>query len=111
MQGKTTMGKKRSPQWPKVRAQHLELFPACEVCGSVKKVEVHHIVPFSFDSSKELDPTNLISLCEFKKGGITCHLLVGHGGSYFKMNPNVKEDAVKVKAILANSVDGKKDEV
>ena len=82
--GKVPIGKKRSSQWPKVRKQHLEKNPACAACGSIEKVEVHHKIPFHFDQSKELDLSNLITLCECKKntGGVNCHLEIGHGDSY-----------------------------
>ena len=93
IQGKAPLHSKRSSKWPAVRKAHLKQFPTCAVCGGTKKVEVHHIVSFVEDPSKELDPTNLITLCESKSHGVTCHLFVGHRGSYKKINPNVIEDA------------------
>lgn len=93
LQGKAPSGAKRSHLWPGIRKAHLAKFPACAVCGSVRKVEVHHMTPFHVEPSLELDPSNLISLCEQKKFGITCHLLVGHCGNYRGMNPDVKADA------------------
>jgi hypothetical protein len=41
------------------------------------------------DKSLELTPDNLITLCESKKYGITCHLFVGHRGNYRLFNPDV----------------------
>ena len=38
----------------------------------------------------ELEPTNLITLCECLSYGINCHLLVGHLGNY----RNINNDAV-----------------
>ena len=87
-------GAKRSPQWPRIRAEHLRKFPACAVCGETKKnVEVHHCVPFSVDPSKELDPSNLITLCESGRNGIVCHRAIGHLGLYQSFNKNVKIDS------------------
>jgi len=63
------------------------------VCGGVKKIEVHHIIPFSQNPELELDPNNLITLCETKKYGINCHLLIGHCGNYRWSNPDVVQDA------------------
>jgi len=54
----------------------------------MKGIQVHHVIPFHTDPSKELDENNLISLC---KGG--CHLKIGHGGSYQFYNPHAREDA------------------
>jgi 5-methylcytosine-specific restriction protein A len=91
----------RSPDWPKVRAAHLKLHPVCEACGAHGKsasLEVHHVVPFSDDPSKEKDPTNLITLCS--EGGLDCHFWAGHAGNYKCSNPNVREDAKKIRAAI-----------
>lgn len=52
-------------------------------------MRVHHVVPFHVDPSRELDPSNLMTLCEAKKYGINCHLLVGHLGNWRRWNPFV----------------------
>lgn len=62
----STLSTPRSPEWRKLRKKHLKIYPACSVCGSTKNVVPHHIIPFNQDPSKELDPENLISLCENK---------------------------------------------
>lgn len=80
----------RSSQWPKVREKHLSSQPCCVACGSCKKPEVHHIVPVSVDPSRELDPTNLITLCDKY-----CHFAIGHLMSYHSWNEEVEEDAAK----------------
>lgn len=86
-------GKKRSGGWPKVRAEHLAKSPTCVVCGGKKKLEVHHMLPFHLHPQLELDPNNLITLCENKKDGVNCHLFLGHLGSFKAYNPNVIKDA------------------
>jgi len=78
----------RSSKWPKIRAKHLEKQPCCAACGSCKKPEVHHIVPVHVDSSKELDPDNLVTLCDKY-----CHFAVGHLMNYKSWNDGVLEDA------------------
>lgn len=93
VQGKATIGSKRSSRWPAVRREHLKKFPTCAVCGGSKKLEVHHIKPFYMDSSLELEPTNLITLCESKSFGVVCHLFFGHLGNYKNVNNNIAEDA------------------
>lgn len=92
-QGKATTGELRSKHWPKVRKEHLIKQPTCAVCNSTIQLEVHHIVPFARDPSKELDPDNLITLCENSNDGVICHLLFGHLGNYQFVNPDVVEDA------------------
>lgn len=93
IQGKASLGHKRSNKWPTVRKNHLKDNPTCAVCGGTEKIEVHHIKPFHEYPELELDPDNLISLCESKSFGIVCHLFAGHLGSYKKTNPSVVEDA------------------
>jgi len=93
LQGKAPLGAKRSSKWPAVRKNHLKLNPICAVCGDTNKLEVHHIKPFHLHPELELEPTNLITMCESKSYGIICHLLIGHNGSYQKINPNVIDDA------------------
>jgi hypothetical protein len=79
----------RSPEWPKVRAQHLKMEPTCQACGTKKNLTVHHIIPFHIDMSKELDHSNLITLCEEHH----CHFVFGHLDSWFSYNIHVREDA------------------
>lgn len=97
IQGKDTdkvpKGAKRSSKWPKVRKEHLKKNPTCAVCGGKKKLEVHHVKCFHLHPDLELDPSNFITLCENKKDGINCHLLVGHLGSYKSFNENAPTDA------------------
>lgn len=86
----------RSGKWPLVRAGHLVKHPACEACGnSVKsKLNVHHIRPVHVAKESELDPKNLVTLCEAGgKLGMNCHLTVGHLGNWKAWNEHVLEDA------------------
>lgn len=93
IQGKAPLSAKRSSHWSTVRKNHLKANPFCVACGDTDKLEVHHIKPFHTHPELELEPSNLITLCESKSYGIICHLLLGHNGSYKTINPNVKEDA------------------
>lgn len=90
----------RSPKWGATRKEHLKENPCCAVCGKKKSwklsIQVHHIVPFSVDPSKELEPTNLITLCGDH------HLWVGHLGWFCSWNPNVEEDAESMFNRIAN---------
>jgi 5-methylcytosine-specific restriction protein A len=91
--GKHPLGAARSGHWPTVRKQHLALHPVCEVCGGAVKLEVHHIRPFHLHPDLELDPANLVTLCEANKGGANCHLLFGHLGNFKSFNVEVTTDA------------------
>ena len=81
------LGATRSPQWEKLRKQFLKTQSSCQVCSTTKNLEVHHIIPFHVDASKELDMDNLITLCNDH------HLLFGHLMSYRSFNGYVKDDA------------------
>lgn len=83
----------RSPGWRKVRREHLKEFPDCIGCGGRKKLEVHHVVPVSVAPDLELARDNLRTLCESKRYGLNCHLVLGHNGDYSDMNPDVDMDA------------------
>lgn len=77
----------RSWQWKDVRKKHLESQPYCQACGRKDNLEVHHIVPVHINPSRELDGSNLITLCS--KG---CHLMFGHLMDYKSWNPHVVAD-------------------
>ena len=81
---------KRSPEWFELRRKWLEKHPFCEACGGTERLEVHHIVPVHIDPSRELDETNLITLCEAKDRN--CHFVFGHFHNWWAWNPNVIED-------------------
>lgn len=82
----------RSAQWPKVRAEHLKTEPVCRVCGTAQNLNVHHVIPVHVNESGELEPLNLITLCE-GKDGCGCHFLFGHLRNWVSWNPNVFTDA------------------
>ena len=95
--GKRSWSQKRSSDWPSVRQAHLKENPTCAACGGESGVEVHHIKPFHLAPELELDPKNLVSLCESKKYGVNCHLFFGHLGNYQVENPHVLEDVKRCK--------------
>lgn len=77
---------KRSSQWDATRDAFMRDHPACAACGSTKKLQVHHIMPFHLHPDLELDTKNLIVLCMDVN---ECHLGIGHGGSFRCYNPKV----------------------
>lgn len=77
----------RSPKWGSVRKQHLKDNNFCAACGRNKKLEVHHIEPVHLNPERELDPSNLITLCDDP-----CHLLFGHLMDYKSWNKDVIND-------------------
>lgn len=78
---------KRSPKWSSIRKDFLDKNSSCAACGRTKKLEVHHIVPVHVDPLRELDDTNLITLCDSP-----CHLLFGHLLDYKSWNTEVISD-------------------
>lgn len=86
--------KSRSPEWSKLRKQHLAVEGACAACGGTSLLQVHHIDPVHLAPEKELDPTNLITLCIRN----LCHLEVGHGSDYKFYNDWVVRDSQDVLA-------------
>lgn len=80
---------KRSTKWPYWRRKHLKTENSCQWCGAIGFLQVHHIVPVHVDSSKELELSNLITLCETPNHN--CHRRVGHLGAWIRWNPKVRE--------------------
>ncbi|WP_220199768.1 HNH endonuclease [Ktedonospora formicarum] len=101
-------GKERSGEWARVQDEHLLREPACRACGyKGKKVQVHHIKPFHLHPELELDPSNLITLCQAR--GKHHHMLLGHLNLWASYNAEIEDDvrhfygqsARQIKASLA----------
>lgn len=80
----------RSGQWARVRAEHLKVHPNCIACGRSSDLEVHHVESYAQHPEKELDPTNLVTLC-----ADPCHIVHGHLMAWTRINPSVREDAAR----------------
>ena len=91
----------RSAAWKSLRKRHLRDNPRCEACGSTENVVPHHVVPVRLDPSKELDPNNLVSLCEGRT--FNCHLFFGHLKRWDRHNPKVFDDAKAWRARIEES--------
>lgn len=107
--GKRNWSNKRSKDWPNVREAHLKENATCAVCGGKESVEVHHKKPFHLAPELELEPTNLISLCEAKKYGVNCHLFFGHLGNYKTENLHLETDVKTWKKRFSERKDQLKD--
>ncbi len=92
---------KRSSQWSAVRNAYLVNHNRCAACGSRKRLQCHHIVPFWVDASLELSVENFITLCTNGKYGMrNCHLNIGHAGNWKRVNPDVVADAALMRMRL-----------
>lgn len=97
-----TLSVPRDPGWREIRNAFLiDNGSICAVCGKVKNLNVHHIIPVHVDKTLELETSNLIVLCE-NKTPMNCHLGIGHLGNFKAYNPHVKEDAVFWKDRIKN---------
>src|ERR1700722_1082943 len=83
----------RSPKWHEVERAHLAKEGWGRNCGATSALQVHHKMPFHLDPVRELDPTNLITLCENFRDGVECHLHVGHLGNCKNFNPQIAQIA------------------
>ena len=84
----STKSLSRDSRWGKVRDEHLRRMPFCAACGSCEKLQVHHRIPVHLDRARELDPTNLVTLCMSEQ---ECHLDIGHNGSWKDYNERLDE--------------------
>jgi 5-methylcytosine-specific restriction enzyme A len=80
----------RDDRWAGVEKRHLKDEPVCQYCGGSEKLQVHHMQPFHLFPARELDPTNLITLCEEPE--LDCHLMHGHLGDFKLYNPNIRAE-------------------
>lgn len=90
LSGKVPAGSKRSDKWPEVREAHLKIQPYCKCCGGKNKLQVHHLKPFHLHPELELNPKNLITLCEDSVHN--CHILFGHLRNFKSFNVNCPKD-------------------
>lgn len=90
----------RSDRWDTVRDNHLKSNPWCAACGcrDVTRLNVHHRRPFHLFPELELDPANLMTLCETSR---RCHLDIGHEGNWKSWNPAVNEQAGRMLRLRA----------
>jgi hypothetical protein len=88
-----------------VRKHHLEKNPTCAACGGTTLLNVHHIQPFHIHPELELDPTNLITLCEDPMK--LCHCAVGHAFDWKSYVPTVVEDAAYLLKRRQGRIQGK----
>ena len=85
-------GTPRSGKWQTFERKWLDLHPSCAACGGKEDCHGHHKRPFHLEPEKELDPDNIITLCNHR----CCHLLIGHGGDWHAYNPHVEPDAALI---------------
>lgn len=88
-----THGVPRSSLWPKTKREFEKNNPkVCAICRKKKGVQLHHKKPFHLHPELELEPSNLVWLCENQKD-ISCHLIFGHFGNFKdKYNPRIDAD-------------------
>jgi 5-methylcytosine-specific restriction protein A len=96
----------RSVRWPAVRRAHLKAHPTCAACGGRARLNVHHLRPFHLYPELELDPENLLTLCEGGVAATNCHLLFGHGGNWSRYNPTCVASATANLVMIAACVPG-----
>jgi hypothetical protein len=99
---RSTAAESRSPEWPRIRADHLRTEPECAACGKREFLNVHHIYPFHLFPDRELDQSNLITLCRDH------HFSLGHAGvSWSAYNPDVRIDAQAYRSFLRHCAEAR----
>jgi hypothetical protein len=75
--------------------------PVCELSGSKKNVQIHHIIPVWQAPELAAEQSNFIAL----SASAHIHLIWGHNGNFGKYYvANIKELALKVRAIRDEAV-------
>lgn len=78
-------------RWEAIRKEVKRKSPFCALCGTMKRIHVHHIIPFrlTFDN----DPSNLIPLCAKHHKKVE--------GEFLKLESIVAGDLVMAKNIIS----------
>ena len=71
--------------WRKTRKGFIKLQPCCQMCGSVKKLQVHHVFPWHLFEDLRYEYDNLITLDR------DCHFKFGHQNNWKLYNPGIVE--------------------
>ena len=90
----------RSSEWNKVRKEHLKVEPVCQICKTMKSLQVHHKQPFHLFPELELRQDNLITVCTSRYWGFNCHFDVAHAGNFKYYNPWIDEDTLIILYIV-----------
>lgn len=78
----------RSSDWRKLQVKTVTGHPYCAVCGCMNTLQVHHKKPFHLFPELELEPLNLIVLCQRD------HFWIGHLFDWRAYNPNIDIDII-----------------
>jgi hypothetical protein len=107
-----TIGHGRSSHWPAVEKAFRKVHPQCVCClvKSVTHIQIHHRFPFHYcvalgRPDLELDPRNLITLCEGpNKSSPDHHELIGHLADWKSSNIDVANDAIVFRGMSAAEI-------
>jgi hypothetical protein len=111
-EARRTIGRGRSPEWPKVEKAFRKLHPQCVSCivKSVAHVQIHHRFPFHYcvalgRPDLELDMRNLITLCEWPgPASPRHHELIGHLADWQSSDLDVAEAAITFRGMSAAEI-------
>jgi hypothetical protein len=99
--GWSTLNPSQAYQARKAMKEYRKSHPRCEITGSDKKVQIHHIVPVWSNPAKAACPDNFIAL----SSSAHIHIIYGHAGSFRNSYvPNVKQIAEKYRAIKQDMI-------
>lgn len=98
--GWSVLNPSQAYQAKKAMDKYRKLHPLCEITGSNKNVQVHHIIPVFADPTLAADMNNMISLST----SANIHLLFGHNGNFgAKYVKNIKKIAEDIRNITSTS--------
>jgi hypothetical protein len=83
----------------KAKQEYLKLHQECAICGNMKTLECHHVIPVHIDLELSCNFDNFISLCDSNNN--SCHRWFGHFGNFkTKWNPHIRQYALATRLFL-----------
>ena len=97
--GSTVTASHSDPAWRRLRNEHIQGQPDCQVCGiSARDNQVHHIRPRRTAPELFLDRSNLVTLCQRH------HFWVGHASDWRSSNTNLAASITAIKQAAQNNI-------
>lgn len=83
----------------KAKKLYVTTHSECAICGNIKNLEVHHVIPVHINLELGCNQSNFITLCDSNNN--SCHRWLGHFGDFKnKYNLKIRQYAIATRLFL-----------